>query len=192
MTTGVLYDANNVAVGNATCWYKPWTATPSVPVADATAVFTTTAWETASWVNMGGTDEGFKVNVETSLTELMIEEQSTPVAQSVESRGITIEAALAEDTIENIKLAWNGGTIAVGAGPPAKKTITLTDTINYWTIVLEMRNWMGFARRIYIPKTTINASGTTAFRRAADKRLYPLRITSICAPSQIQIVEFSA
>lgn len=191
-TTGLLYDANNVVVGNAVLWYTPYLTTPKTQVADTVAVFTTTTWESAGWIGIGGTDEGFKVNVDASLTDVMIEEQSTPVAETVESRTINIEAALAEDTLETMKLAWNGNTIATVVGPPAKRTMALQDTIQYYTVCLEMKNLLGFARRIYIPKVTINGSGETAFRRAADKRLYPVRVASICAPSSILITDMQA
>jgi hypothetical protein len=191
-TTGLLYDPNNVVVGNAVLWYTPWLTVPKVQVADTVAVFTTTVWEAASWVGAGGTDEGFKINVETSLTDIMIEEQSTPVGETVESRTITIEAALAEDTLETMKLAWNGAAITVVAGPPAKRTMALQDNVNFWTVCLETKNLLGFARRIYIPKVTINGSGDTSFRRAADKRLFPVRVSSICATNQILVTDMQA
>jgi hypothetical protein len=191
-TTGVLYDPNNVVVGNAVLWYTPWTVVPKVQVANTVAVFTTTAWESAAWVGAGATDEGFKVHVETSLTDVMVEEQATPVAETVESKLITIEAALAEDTLETMRLAWNGNTIATVAGPPANRTMALQDQVNFWTVCLEMKNLLGFARRIYIPKATINGSGDTAFRRAADKRLFPVRVSSICPTSAIVITDMQA
>lgn len=191
-TTGMLYDANNVVVGNAVLWYKPWTATPSTQVADTVALFTTTAWEAAGWIGAGGTDEGFKVTADANTKDVMIEEQTTPVTTTVESRTIGIECALAEDTLETMKLAWNGAAITTVAGPPAKRTMALQDAVQFWTVVLEMKNSLGFARRIYIPRGTFAGSGDTEFRRAADKRLYPLRYSSNCNVSQILITEMSA
>lgn len=191
-TTGMLYDANNVVVGNAVLWYKAWTTTPATQVADTVAVFTTTAWETATWTGIGGTDEGFKIAAEANTQDVMIEEQSTPVTTTVESRTIGIECALAEDTLETMKLAWNGGTIATVTGPPAKRTMSLQDNINFWTVVLEMKNVAGFARRIYIPRGTFTGSGDTEFRRANDKRLYPIRFNSNCNINQILVTEMQA
>lgn len=191
-TTGMLYDANNVVVGNAVLWYKAWLATPTPQVADTVAVFTTSAWETANFIGAGASDEGFKIAAEANTQDVMVEEQSTPVTTTVESRTIGIECALAEDTLETMKLAWNGGTIATVAGPPAKRTMALQDAINFYTVCLEMKNAAGFARRIYIPRGTFTGSGDTEFRRAADKRLYPLRFNSNCNISQIVITEMSA
>lgn len=191
-TTGLLYDANNVVVGNAVLWYTPWLVSTKTQVADTVALFNTSTWEAAGWIGAGGTDEGFKIAAEANTQDVMIEEQSTPVTTTVESRTIGIEMALAEDTLETMKLAWNGGTINTVAGPPAKRTMALQDAINFWTVVLEMRNSLGFARRIYIPRGTFTGSGDTEFRRAADKRLYPLRFNSNCNISQILITEMSA
>lgn len=190
---GVLYDANNVVVGHAVMWYAPWVAGSVKPlIADATAVFNVTAWETAGWTAAGATNEGFKVNVETSTTTVTIEEQSTPVGERLESRTLTIEAALAEDTLETMKLSWGGSTITTVAGPPAKRTMTLSDDIGLYTVALEMKNKGGFARRLYIPKVSITGSGEVSFRRAADKRLYPIRCASLSAPTEIQVVDFTA
>lgn len=193
---GVLYNADNVVVGEAYLYLTPWVKGSVKPLPpDNTAIFAVATWETAGWQVAGATHEGFKANVETSTTTITIEEQSTPVAERIESKGITIEAALAEDTVETIKLSWGGGTIvttAAATGTPGSKKMSLTDTITYWTAALEMRNSFGLARRIYIPKASLTGSGETSFRRSADKRTYPLRIASISAPSEIQIVEITA
>lgn len=193
---GALYNADNVVVGEAVLWIKPWSR--DVPVEflpDETDLFDPEPWETAGWTGAGATHEGFRANVETSTTTITIEEQSTPVSERVESKGITFEAALAEDTMESIQLSWGGGqivTTAAAAGVAATKKMTLSDDVQYWVAVLEMRNFNGFARRIQVPKTSITGSGETSFRRAADKRTYPLRVASLCKPSEIEIVDVTA
>lgn len=193
---GSLYNADNVVVGHAMLMITPWSRTALEPiVADATPLFTPddTAW--ADWVSAGATNEGFKVNVETSTTQITIEEQSTPVAETIESKGISIEAVLAEATMESMRLSWGGSDItaaAAGAGTPGTRKMTLTDDINYYTICLETRNYNGFARRIYVPKVSITGSGEVSFRRAADKQMFPVRAASLCAPTDIEIVDIVA
>jgi hypothetical protein len=194
---GSLYDANNVVVGNAVLWTTPWLAPPATKtvVADTVPLFDVTTWETALWVSAGATNEGFKVNVETSTTTVTIEEQSTPVDETIEGKTISIEAELAEDTLQTMSWTWGGGTIvttAPGAGTPGTSKMSLSDNLKYVTAVLEMRNFKGLARRIYIPKMSIGGSGETSFRRSADKRLYPVRLSSLCKPSDIQIIEITA
>lgn len=193
---GVLYDANNVVVGEAYLFLKPWSrTTPPVLIPDSTALFDVTAYETAGWRTAGATHEGFRVNVDTSTTTVTIEEQSTPVGEYVESKGVTMEAALAEDTLSSMQLSWSGGTIVVAAATatlPGTSKMTLTDTINYWAAILEMRNQFGLSRRIFVPKASLTGSGETSFRRAADKRTYPVRVASMCKPTEIQIVDVTA
>lgn len=192
---GNLYNADNVVVGDAVLWLVPWVRTAIVPnVPDVTPLFNQAAYETLLYKMAGATHEGFKINVDTSTTTVTIEEQSTPVDETVEGKGIAIEAALAEDTLETMQLSWGGSNIVVTAAASAvtpKRQMTLIEAIKYFTAVLEMRNSLGFARRVYIPKVSAGGSGDTAFRRAADKRTYPVRFASLCKPSDIVITEIT-
>lgn len=194
--TGSLYNADNVVVGEAVLMLTPWILGDVAPlVDDDTPLFTPddTAW--ADWVSAGATNEGFKANVDTSVTQITIEEQSTPVGERVESKAVAIEAALAEDTLESMRLSWGGSAITVtaaGAGVWGKRQMTLSDNILYYTGCLEMRNFTGFARRIYIPKGSMTGSGEVSFRRAADKRMYPARLASICKPTDIIVRDLMA
>lgn len=193
---GVLYDPNNVAVGEAYAYLIPWDKDAVAPlIDDNTELFDPAAWEAEGWIAAGATHEGFKINLDTSTTTITIEEQSSPVAERIESKGLIVEAALAEDTLQSIQLSWGGGTIATqaaGAGQVGTKKMSLTDIITYWTVALETMNVNGMARRFYVPKVSVTGSGETSFRRAADKRTYPLRMASICKPTEIQIVDIVA
>lgn len=193
---GSLYNADNVVVGHAMLMLAPWVKGDVAPmVDDDVPLFTPgdAAW--ADWVSAGATNEGFKTNVETSTTQITIEEQSTPIGETIESKGITIEAVLAEATMESMRLSWGGSDItivAAGAGQPGKRHMTLTDDINYYTATLETRNYFGFARRIYVPKMSITGSGEVSFRRAADKQMFPVRAASLCKATDIEIVDITA
>lgn len=193
---GDLYDADNVVVGHAMLMITPWVLGAVEPiVADATPLFTPANAAWADWVSAGATNEGFKINVETSVTQITIEEQSTPVGETVESKAIGIEAVLAESTMQAMKYSWGGSDItivAAGSGVTGTHKMTLTDDIEYYTVCLETRNFNGFARRIYVPKVSITGSGEVSFRRAADKQMYPIRAASLCKPTDIQIVDITA
>lgn len=193
---GDLYNADNVVVGDAVMYYQPWVATSLAgPVDDDAVLFDDTEWLALGYVGAGATHEGYKMNLETSTTTITIEEQSTPVGETVESKAIGFEAALAEDTMETMRLALEGSDITVvaaGSGTPGTSKMTLVDDIRYWEVGFEMRNKFGLARRFYIPKMSIRGSGETSFRRAADKRTYPVRANSICKPTDIQIIEITA
>lgn len=188
-----LYDSNNVVVGRATLWYAPYLpALPTPLVADSVALFATYP---APWTGIGATEEGFKVNVDTSTQTHMIEEQSSPVTETVESRTISIDANLVEDRLATMRLTWGGSTLVVTApatGVAGKSSMTLTDNLQFYTVILEAANFTGLARRIYIPKASFVGSGETAFRRSSSKRMYPIKITSLSAPSEIQVVDITA
>lgn len=190
-----LYNPDNVVVGHAFGFITPWILGDIEPlIADSAALFTPAAWP-SPWVACGATHEGFKINVDVSTTTIAIEEQSTPVAETVEGKGIAVEAALAEDTMESMQLSWGGGditTVAAASAVTGTRKMSLTDDQKYYTLALETRNLYGFARRIYIPKVSATGSGDVNFRRAADKRTYPIRFASLCKPTDIQIVEITA
>jgi hypothetical protein len=193
---GSFYDADNVVVGYAMLMMTPWVKDAVVPaVDDDTPLFTPDDAAWTDWVSAGATSEGFKVNVQTSTTQITIEEQSTPVGETVESKAISVDAILAESTMESIRLAWGGDDIvhtAGGAGIAETDKMVLTDDIQYWTITLETKNFAGLARRLYVPKTSATGSGEVAFRRAADKQMFPVSWASLCKPSDIEIADVLA
>jgi hypothetical protein len=193
---GDFYNADNVVVGHAMLMLTPWIKGAVEPMpADDTPIFTPDDAAWIDWVSAGATNEGFKVNVETSTTQITIEEQSTPVGETVESKAIGIEAVLAEATMEAMRYSWGGGDITVTAAGVAtygKKVMALSDDIEYYTAVLESRNFNGLARRLYVPKVSLTGSGEVSFRRAADKQMFPVRAASLCKTTDIQVVDLTA
>lgn len=193
---GVLYDPDNVQVGNAVLMLTPWILGSVAPIpADTVPLFTPADTGWADWVSAGATNEGFKMNVDVSTTQITIEEQSTPVDERQESKTLGLEAELAEDTLINVKYAWGGSAVTITApasGTPGTSKMVLADDVAYWTYCLEMRNKFGLARRVYVPKASMIGSGETSFRRASDKRMYPVRLTTLCKPGDIQIVDITA
>jgi hypothetical protein len=193
---GVLYDPDNVVTGNAVLYLTPWILGDVAPlVDDDTPLFTPADAAWADWASAGATNEGFKVNIDVSTTQITIEEQSTPVDERQESKTLGLEAELAEDTLETVSKAWGGSAITVvpaSSGVMGSKKMVLSDDVKYWTYVLETRNKFGLPRRLYVPKASMIGSGDTSFRRASDKRMYPVRLTTLCRPSDIQVVDLTA
>lgn len=185
-----LYDASNTKIGNALGYLAPWTSSPVALPANTVTLWT--QWTVpAGWVKMGATEESFAINVETNLQQHYIEEQAAPVLTGLTSKDLTVNVSLSEDTMANLAY-FLGGTIASVAGPPAVDTLTLADTITYYTFGLEMENKQGLARRVYMPKVIVQAAGAAAFRRAAAKRFYPLQIIPQGNVSDIKVVNITA
>lgn len=189
---GSLYNSQNVVVGDAMLYLQPYDPdTPPVLPEDTVPLWT--AYD-APWVYAGATDEGFKITFDSSTQDITIEEQSTPVKRSIESKTVQIEAALAEDTIQTMAWAYGGNvtTTAPGASVYGKSVLTLSDELVEFAAILECANKFGMARRIIVPRVMSAGSVETSFRRAADKRMYPITLGSVCPPNEIQIIELTA
>lgn len=176
----------NVLVGNATLYTAPvGTAYPAdtIPAGQEWA---------SPWVHSGGTEEGVSFAVGSDTADIRIEEQSTPVMVTMNTRNIRILAALAEDTVENMKLAYGSGsivTVAAGVGVAGKKTLTLSDTLDILACGFEGRSPAGLWRRVHIPRIISIADITTQYRRAANNRSYAVELRAICAASEVKIID---
>lgn len=176
---GVLYDPQNVVVGLAVGYYAEVGA-----IAPANTVPFAGDWGTG-WVNPGGTEEGWRLTGDASTQSHTIEEQPNPVLQTLESRTMGIAAALAEDTLESLRLAFGGGTITTAAA--GVRDFKLSEGIEEFAVGLDMQTVGGVTRRIVIPRASGTGSVDVAFRRSAAKRLWPVQFNALCKPSEIII-----
>lgn len=178
-----------VIVGVATLYTAPKnTAAPLDTLAE------NAAWS-APWVQVGGTEEGVSLAVGTDTADIRIEEQATPVLVVTTANNIRILTTLSEDTVENMKLAYGGGSIvttAAASGQPGKKTLSLSNTLDQLAVGFEAINADGFWRRVYIPSVLSVADVTTAYRRAANNRAYNVELRAVCDPSLVKIVDKTA
>lgn len=73
------------------------------------------AWA-AGWLDLGYTDDGSEITVETKYEDVNVAEELDPVAILATARTITVAFALAEITATNLKRTLNGGTITAASG----------------------------------------------------------------------------
>lgn len=195
------YNADFVLTGPAQLWWQPWIfGTPAALPADTVALGG--LWP-SSWVAIGATKEGVTAEFQRTVTDIMIEEQNTPVDQKTATAHFNFTAILSEDTFETMQLAYGGGTItttAAATGVKGKKTLVLSEELQYIAVGLESfgapRTGMTGGevpwRRILVPKVASSAQIQTPYRRAASQRLYPVTFTSLSAISTMTIVELNA
>lgn len=107
----VAYDPTKVLVGTATLWTAPNVngTAPEPMIADSLPLGT--AWG-GNWVNVGATEGGVTWSVDEKDTNIMIEEQPNPVDVVADTQDYMFDVTLAEDTIENMLLAYGRGSIA--------------------------------------------------------------------------------
>lgn len=183
-----LYNKQNVQVGIAILWLCE--AGEEFP--DLTEGFGVT-WP-SPWRHPGATNEGVSFSVEVESQQISIEESATPALVVGTNVAITVEADLAEDTLENMQLAYGAGgnltTTAATQTMPGYKRLTLSADLGELAVGLDMKLRNGMFRRIHIP--IMNSVGTTetSYRRAESARTYPMSLQSISDPEEIYIDEY--
>jgi hypothetical protein len=152
-----------------------------------------TSWTGLGWSYIGGTLDGVTLTFAPTTQNIIVEEQPTPVGVAVSTADLTITCNLSEETLNNVSLAWgNSGTQAVtapGASQPGKTVLTLSTVFPSLSCVLIGKNQSGYARVLYIPTVISAGQVQTAYRRAAQQRVYPLTFNSVCAFNQITWTE---
>jgi hypothetical protein len=154
------------------------------------------SWLGLGWAYVGATEAGVTLTFNPTTQNINIEEQPTPVGVAVNTADLSITANMSEETLSNVNLAWgNGGSVAVtapGAGQPGKSVLTLSTNFQTLSVALVGKNQLGFARVLYIPVVVSAGQVQTAFRRAAQQRLYPVTLSAICPFSSITWTDLTA
>jgi hypothetical protein len=154
------------------------------------------SWLGLGWSYVGATEAGVTQTYNPTTQNINIEEQPTPVGVAVNTADLTFTCNLSEETLANINLAYgNSGSIATtpaGAGQPGKSVLTLSTTFATLSAALVAKNAFGFATVLYIPVVVSAGQVQTAFRRAAQQRLYPLTLSAICPFSSISFIQLTA
>jgi hypothetical protein len=154
------------------------------------------SWTGLGWAYVGATEAGVTLTFNPQVQNLTIEEQPTPAAVAVNTADLQVTCSLSEETLANVNMAWgNGGTIAVtpaGAGQPGKSVLTLSTNFQNMACAIIGKNQLGFARVLYIPTVVSAGQVQTAYRRAAQQRLYPLTLSAVCAFNQITWTDLTA
>lgn len=174
-----------------------WTANYGTSLPADVNLGDSTQWLLSNWSYVGSTDQGVTLTFNPSMSNLQIEEQVTPIASLVSTATYQITTSLAEETLNNINLTYgNGGTITqtaanVGTNQPAKSVLNLSSNFKTLAVAVLGSNQQGYPRIFYVPKVNSAGQVQTAFRRAADKRMYPLTLNALCDLSQIQVIDIT-
>jgi hypothetical protein len=186
------YTTTNVVYGTGILF----TATVGTAVPSDQNLGVGSAWTGLGWAYVGATEAGVTLTFNPTVQNINIEEQPTPVGVAVSTADLQITTSLSEDTLGNVNVAWgNGGSIAVtppGAGQPGKSVLTLSTNFQTMAVALVGKNQLGFARVLSIPTVVSAGQVQTAYRRAAQQKLYPLTLTGICPFNQITWTDLTA
>lgn len=186
------YNTTNVVYGTGILF----TATVGTAVPSDQNLGVGSAWTGNGWAYVGATEAGVTLTFNPTVQNITIEEQPTPVGVAINTADLQITTSLSEDTLTNVNLAWgNGGSIAVtppGAGQPGKSVLTLSTNFQTMACAIVGKNQLGFARVLYIPIVVSAGQVQTAYRRAAQQKLYPLTLSAICPFTSITWSDLTA
>lgn len=148
-----------------------------------------TAWTGLGWAYVGALLDGVTVTFAPTTQDINIEEQPTPVGVAITTATLTFTANMSEETLANVNLAWgNAGSLAVtpaGAGQPGKTVLTLSTNFSQVAAAIVGKNAYGYAGVLEVPQMISAGQVQTAYRRAAQQRVYPLTLNSVCPFSSI-------
>ena len=173
-----------------------FTALPGTALPSDQNLGVASAWTGGGWAYIGATESGLTVTFNPSTQDITIEEQPTPVAVIVSTATLQVTCSLSEETLGNVNMAWgNGGSIAVtpaGAGQPGKSVLTLSTNFASMAVAVIGKNQQGYARVLSVPQVMSAGQVQTAYRRAAQQRLYPLTLNATCPFNQISWTDLTA
>lgn len=99
------------------------------PVGNAEPIladFKTYDWTAGGWRDCGGSNGGVAMVIAQSFGKVTADQTVDILASLAEERSVTSELSLLETTLNNIKMANNGGTIVTGAGGSSYEPVTNT------------------------------------------------------------------
>lgn len=170
-------------------WSPLLTAAPSNTVVGS--VFTDT-WP-VGWVNLGATEDGSDWTYETKLEAVNVAEFFDPVVWKTTERNGNFAFALANYTLNNLKRAMNGGTIATLSGAGT----TLLSKFTPVTPGQEVRCQIGWesldaTMRVICYQTIQGGALKTSFKKAPAKATIPAQFNFEVPSSGIPFEIFTA
>lgn len=119
------------------------------------------------WTSQGGTQDGVTLTINKEFTELQVDQIIDVPGRRTTKRDARLTTNLAEGTLENLKIAENGGTIATGTGwrtyDPASDTAA-TQPI-YQHFILDAWGVNSFRRRIFGRRALSVANPELAYKK---------------------------
>lgn len=186
------YNRLNVLVGLANCYVQPYN--PLVPAALPSDMIALNGVWASPWIPIGATDQGLSFEFQRKTTNIMVEEQQTPVQVTSDATDIMAVVDLAEDSLQTMLWAFGGGTItAIAAAPtqPAMSVLQVHSNLDQFAFGFEGTDPAGFYRRVLAQPCVSAGKVDAKFRRAAGKRMYQTSFTYMNSLENLMIREMT-
>jgi len=125
------------------------------------------------WRDFGQTNDGITISRAVSMTTWDTD-QVTEVVEAIDRWTHTLATNLAEMSLENLQLAWEGGTItAVSGGLPGERYLPfgIPSTLTARRIAVLFRDRYGYLHAWVFREAQLNTMGETAFTRGTMQTL---------------------
>lgn len=163
-------NVSNLVLGPASLYWGVVGATEPADAAVAPAV---------AWTDLGLTQDGVTLTVDQEFTEIEADQIIDIAGSRLTKRSFTVETNLAELTLDNLKLALNGGTVAT-----VTNTSTYTPTVvastgepSYVALMIDGVAPNGKKRRIIIRKA-LSTGGVEFAYNKEDQAVYSVTFTA--------------
>lgn len=119
------------------------------------------------WASAGGTQDGITLTINKEFTELAVDQIIDVPGRRTTKRDVRLVTNLAEVTLENLKVAENGGTIATGTGwrtyDPVSDTSATQPTYQHY--ILDAWGVNSKRRRVFGRKALSIANPELAYKK---------------------------
>ncbi|WP_445520435.1 phage tail tube protein [Streptomyces sp. NEAU-174] len=175
----------NLIMGPATLYLADFGATEPTDTAvnDAPAA--------SAWTDLGGTQDGCKLTVDQTYTDLEVDQIVDVAGARLTKRLFTIETNLAEPTLENLRYILNDGTAASGSGFKSFEPIYASSATQptYRAVLLDGYGPNQLRRRFIIRKCLSNDKVESTYKKDSQT-LFTVKwsgffVTSSIAPFKL-------
>lgn len=136
-----------------------------------------------NWVDVGYSEDGWNLVFDITFEYFTPAEETDPIATIKSAQEVHFRGIAAQFSLENLKLAIGGGTIATVVGPPARQTYTPpgTDDFDFISVLFRTTGPTagGLARDIYIPRVVSVSSLDITHTKGANPSSVAIDVRAI-------------
>lgn len=131
------------------------------------------------WTDLGGTNGGVTLELSLDYTELEVDQIVDIVGRRLTKREMKINTSLAETTLENLRIANNGGTIVTAAGYKTfdPKMDTSAATPEYIKLIFDGVNGDTSKRRRVLARRVLSVAGIGQEYSKDSQTLFPVEFS---------------
>lgn len=168
---------SNLLAGPAVIYVAPFgTAEPATPA-------TTPA---VGWVDVGGTDGGARLVMNTTYTPLTVDQIAGPVGSRLTDRAITIATSMAEATLANLRTALN---LPVGAGTTLEVGAEISNAEPLYKSVMIVGQKPGGGPRLVILRRALSTESIEMAWTKDGKTMIPVTFSGYYVSSSISSIK---